>query len=567
MEIYLLGAKGLTSPEGKRLQDNGISNLQPLDTSHLLLVLPKDGILQRSNGTLALNGNIDQESTLAVGGKTGGFDQITNKDAIILYSLANGINIDYASIFWEDIIIKLNKGHREKVVPYTRFLSLLMMHKMKEGYGDGKNPRAKPRHKKHSTSLKQPSVSSKEETKGGSSKAPTSYKTGHSKKRKESSSAMDLNLSQPPVSTPVDTGMHKEDQQATGCPTSLGVISEERANPQLTSGMSSFNLNEPIYSTSFIIHSKSALRNDASAISTTEADPRKSAPSDFVPQQQGMNEGTKNTSYDHLFPGTDPHVEEDEASRRIKLEDLAKLVSRVFSNLRAYQPSSHSRVSNAHENNKAKAKADLLKAQPSFPNVGQLNELMLKDLSSKFNELTEEVKGLKKQVHELEIELPGDLKEIPSKLEDFTKTVTSLTSQVAELKTLHWELPAEFLSVPSQVEMVQAKLKTLETLLSLLNKDTNALNQFDQAIVSKKTRDTSVHSAGQDGTQTVEGEKNTNQATISQLFQRKPAKNAPDQTIIKTNITTYNTNYSPNHHNHYSNANSFPKSTKRLLST
>ncbi|GKF85825.1 hypothetical protein Tco_0253652, partial [Tanacetum coccineum] len=80
----------------------------------------------------------------------------------------------------------------------------------------------------------------------------------------------------------------------------------------------------------------------------------------------------------------------------------------------------------------------------------------LKDLPSKFNELTEEVKGLKKQVHELEIELLGDLKEIPSKLEYFTKIITSLTSQVAELKTLQWELktlqwelPAEFLSVPS----------------------------------------------------------------------------------------------------------------------
>nr|GEX70719.1 hypothetical protein [Tanacetum cinerariifolium] len=36
----------------------------------------------------------------------------------------------------EDIIIKLNKRHREKVVPYTRFLSLLMMHKMMEGYED-----------------------------------------------------------------------------------------------------------------------------------------------------------------------------------------------------------------------------------------------------------------------------------------------------------------------------------------------------------------------------------------------------------------------------------------------
>ncbi|GKA47156.1 hypothetical protein Tco_0740039 [Tanacetum coccineum] len=54
-----------------------------------------------------------------LGGKTGGFDQITNKDAIILYSLANGINIDYANIFWEDIILKLKKKQREKVVPYT----------------------------------------------------------------------------------------------------------------------------------------------------------------------------------------------------------------------------------------------------------------------------------------------------------------------------------------------------------------------------------------------------------------------------------------------------------------
>ncbi|GJX29773.1 retrovirus-related pol polyprotein from transposon TNT 1-94 [Tanacetum coccineum] len=72
-----------------------------------------------------------------LGGKIRGFDQITNKDAIILYSLANRINTNYASIFWEDIIIKLNKKHRGKFVPYTRFLSLLMMHKMKEGYGDG----------------------------------------------------------------------------------------------------------------------------------------------------------------------------------------------------------------------------------------------------------------------------------------------------------------------------------------------------------------------------------------------------------------------------------------------
>ncbi|GKE48099.1 hypothetical protein Tco_1479357 [Tanacetum coccineum] len=70
-------------------------------------------------------------------GKTRGFDQITNKDAIILYFIANGVNIEYAMIFWEDIINKLKKKNREKVVPYIRFLSLLMMQKMKDGYGDG----------------------------------------------------------------------------------------------------------------------------------------------------------------------------------------------------------------------------------------------------------------------------------------------------------------------------------------------------------------------------------------------------------------------------------------------
>ncbi|GJT66904.1 hypothetical protein Tco_1018384 [Tanacetum coccineum] len=429
-----------------------------------------------------------------LGGKTRGFDQITNKDAIVLYSLANGIKIDYASMFWEDIIIKLKNRHRGKVVPYTRFLSLLMMHKMKKGYGDGTKPGAKPGHKKHSTSSKQPSVSSKEATKGRSSKAPTSSKTGHSKKRKEFSSAMDSNPSPPLVSTPVDTRMHKEYQQATGGPTSLRVTSETRANPQLNSGKSAFNLNEHIYSASFIIHSESALGNDASAFSIAEADPGKSAPSDFIPQQQGMNEGTKNTLYDHLFAGTDPHVLVDKTQSVIEgLETVptqpttgkgASSIARQpsFKDLDSPKDDPIIVVDDSDEDEEADEvhatinveTEDTLVPKSSSPSNSLPTEL--KDLPSKFNELTEEVKGLKKQVHELEIELPGDLKEIPSKLEDFTKTVTSLTSQVAELKTLQWELPAEFLYVPSQVEMVQAKLKTLDALPILLNKVTNALN-------------------------------------------------------------------------------------------
>ncbi|GKE67884.1 hypothetical protein Tco_1522045 [Tanacetum coccineum] len=121
----------------------------------------------------------------------------------------------------------------------------------------------------------------------------------------------------------------------------------------------------------------------------------------------------------------------------------------------------------------------------------------LKELPSKFNELTEEVKGLKKQVHELEIEMPGDLKEIPSKLEDFNKT----------------------------------------------------------GIASQKTEDGSIPLAGQASTQPAEGEKNINQnqTTISQLFQRKATKNAnltkrqskptppPTTPIISPVITTTTT--------------------------
>ncbi|GJU98926.1 hypothetical protein Tco_1328197 [Tanacetum coccineum] len=100
----------------------------------------------------------------------------------------------------------------------------------------GTKPGAKPGHKKHSTSSKQPYVSSSEATKGGSSKRPTGSKISHLKKKKVSSSAMDTNPSQTSASTPVVAEMNKEGQHATGGPTSLGVTSKERANPQLSSG-------------------------------------------------------------------------------------------------------------------------------------------------------------------------------------------------------------------------------------------------------------------------------------------------------------------------------------------
>ncbi|GJQ96300.1 hypothetical protein Tco_0007439 [Tanacetum coccineum] len=333
-----------------------------------------------------------------------------------------------------------------------------------ESVSQDTNPGAKPGHKKRLTSSKQPHVSSKEATKGRSSKAPTSSKTGHSKKRKESSLAMDSNLNQPPVSTPVDTIMHKEDQQATGGLTSLGVT------------------------TSFIIHSESALGNDALAVSTAEADLGKSAPSDFVPQQQGQTKFVKEgleivLNQSRTGKGVRSiarQVEEEEASSTIKLEDLAKLVLNVKPSIKDLDSHEDDTVIVVDDNDEDEED----EVHTTTEDTSVLKSLSpsslptkLKDLPSKFNELTKEVKGLKQQ----------------------------------------WELPIEFVSLPVQVASVQAKLKTLDALPSLLLNITKALNKFSQVLdyISSKVRYHSVPSAGQADIMPAEGEKNTNQTTIT----------------------------------------------------
>ncbi|GJZ44230.1 hypothetical protein Tco_0591485 [Tanacetum coccineum] len=495
-----------------------------------------------------------------LGGKTRGFDQITNKDAIILYCLANGVNIDYAMIFCEDIINKLKKKNREKVVPYTIFLSLLLIQKMKDGYGDGdvtihptqsfkkpvafKAPRTssqtkkkvsqgtkpgvKVGHKKKSSSSTQPPKSNSKATKGGSSKAPIGSKTSPFRKRKESSSAKDSNPSQPPVFTPLDTGMHKEDQQAAGGPTSLGVTSEEGAHPQLSSGMSAFSKLKAIYSASVIIRFESASGYDASTNSTAEADPGTFAPNDSLPPQQGKDEGTKNYSLDHIFTGTDPNVLADKTKSvsdgletvlattetgtknvvkpseeikcgEIKLEDLVKLVPNVkadFKDLDSPEDDPIIVVDDSEDDE---------------------DEDKNEEIISTMNDKTKDILAFIPLTPSLRLGYTAT-----SRFTLFitlTTTVTSLLSQITELKSLQWELPTEFLSVPNQVASVQAKLKTLDALLSLLLKVTQALNMFAKVLYSaSKDGDQRVPSASQASTMPAEGEKNTNQATISQLF-------------------------------------------------
>ncbi|GJS76764.1 retrovirus-related pol polyprotein from transposon TNT 1-94 [Tanacetum coccineum] len=444
------------------------------------------------------------------------------------WSLANGVNIDYAKLIWEDIITKLNKKTREKVVPYIWFLSLLLEHKMK-GYRNnnvtlnptqvfsvhnwtlkknqpegppftehmlaicnadmpvehkapntssytrkkdfkGKKPGAKSRHRKQPTSSKHHHLSKIKATKGGSSKAPIGSKTGYLVKETQSSSALDTNPSQPPTFTPVVVGLHKEDQQAIGGPTSLRVNSERGSNPQLSSGMSASLHNKPIYLVFTIINSESASERDVSAKSKAGADSGLSAPKDLIPQSTGNDERPNKLSLDHIFAGREPailqkKIEEEfntspdlssseDTQKEIKLEDLSMLVhdARVdFMDLDSYEDD-HIIVIDESE------------VEEEAEEIHATKHTETEDTS--LPNLHLQVKELKKHVHDLEIELSGDLKEIPNKLEVFTSTVESLTTQVAKLKTLQWELPAEFLSVPTQLQSIQAKIKTFPLKIS-----------------------------------------------------------------------------------------------------
>ncbi|GKC62780.1 hypothetical protein Tco_1095378, partial [Tanacetum coccineum] len=104
------------------------------------------------------------------------------------------------------------------------------------------------------------------------------------------------------------------------------------------------------------------------------------------------------------------------------------------------------------------------------------------------------------------------------KMKDLSKLVQNVK--------VHLEVPKETEDAlgshppsPSQVSSVQAKIKTLDALLSLLNKVTTALDRFVKAIedASQQAGDKSVPSAGQAGTHPAEGEKNTTQVAITQL--------------------------------------------------
>ncbi|GJR14862.1 hypothetical protein Tco_0797514 [Tanacetum coccineum] len=249
-------------------------------------------------------------------------------------------------------------------------------------------------------------TSSKAEKKDSKGKKPRA-KTRSSKiqTRSKSKATKHGNPSQPPASTPVDVGMHKKDAQAAGGPTSLGVTSEEGAHPQLSSGT---NLN--------VLADKTNSVSERLEIVLTTLITGKGA-STIAKQLEEVS------------------FEDTEVFKEIKLKDLSKLVQNAQADFMDLDSTNDDPIivvveseeddeedndeevhatSNSQNpkleqlKNKVEADVALLLAKPTFPNVEHLNELL----------------------------------------------------------TLQWELPVEFLSVPTQVETVQAKLKTLDALPS-----------------------------------------------------------------------------------------------------
>ncbi|GJY32889.1 hypothetical protein Tco_0417358 [Tanacetum coccineum] len=489
---------------------------------------------------------------------------ISNKDATILYYLANRVKVDYAKIIWEDIIHKLNKKTREKVIPYPRFISLLLEYMMLEYDNeeltinpiqvfsvhnwalkpnqtegppftdhmkaicnlnvpvDSKAPQGKKSRAKSGLRRKQ----SSKHTSVSKTEASKS-KTGQSKKDTQSSLAKDKSPSHPSPPTPVVGEMHKEAQHAAGSPTSLGATSEEGAHPQLDSD------------------------------STAEADPGNFAPSDSLPPQQDQTKSAKDgLKTAHTDSGTNEESRADEISKKIKLEDLSDLLNDtrsafftpdspqdepiIISDESEEEVETDNDKDTSHdvpedtsilhppspksaqlqelmdqvqllqsqkdelEQQKATAKAEVasLKARPSYPNINQLTDLLVTSLKPELSKILAS--------HNFASCLPTELKYLPSKFTELSGEIKELKQHVAELKTLQWELPYEFLDLPSQISSVEEKLNNLDSLPSLLNKVTETLNRFATVVENASWATTkNVPSVGQATASPAKGVKKT----------------------------------------------------------
>ncbi|GJU67941.1 hypothetical protein Tco_1254200 [Tanacetum coccineum] len=170
-------------------------------------------------------------------------------------------------------------------------------------------------------------------------------------------------------------------EQATSGPTSLGVTGEVRANPQLSN-------------------------------SIAEADPGKSTPKDLLSQQQGNDKGTQNFSFDHIIAAMKLESLEDGQPFMVLSDEEEEFYAKPNAKTED--------TSLKKEKVAAKVKTAFLFAQPSFPNVQQLTELLIIDINGVVGEI-------KKYVEELKVEI---LDALPSLLNKVTKALDRFAAAI-----------------------------------------------------------------------------------------------------------------------------------------
>ncbi|GJT12605.1 hypothetical protein Tco_0859647 [Tanacetum coccineum] len=364
------------------------------------------------------------------------FDEITfttNNEVALLYPLHP--NQEYFKDV-SDFISKccLNEAFTRTPTQYKEYLSeFWYTTKSLEGY---KTPKLQnPLHKlKRFPQGKKPKAKSGPRRKKSSKHTSESKneasksKTGQLEKDTQSSLTKDKSPSHPSPPTLVVGEMHKEAQQAVGSPTSIGAISEEGAHPQLSS-------DEPI-------------------IVTNES---KEEEADKGDTHDTSHDVPKNTSVSISKISSNSRVN---GSTRPFYLDIKQLTDLLVTSL----------------------KPELSKLLTSHNFASRL-PTDLKELLSKFIELSREINELKRHVKDMEIELPRDLKEIPTKPETFTL-----------------------------VSSVQKKLQTLDSIPSLLNKVTQTLDKFTTVVENASTTTKDVNLVGQATASPAEEEKNTKDA-------------------------------------------------------
>ncbi|GJT74035.1 retrovirus-related pol polyprotein from transposon TNT 1-94 [Tanacetum coccineum] len=413
--------------------------------------------------------------------------------------------VDYARIIWEDLIHKLNKKTREKIVPYPRFISLLLEHiapkydneeltisptqvfsvhnwilkpnqpeeppftdHMKaicnlDVHVDSKAP-------KYSSLIEEVPQGKKVGARSGLRRKQSSKHTSestieasksescHSKKETRSSSAMDISPSHPSPPTPMVGEMHKEEQQAASGPTSIS---------QLKLILEYLLLRIPYLNNR--IWMKEQKNYSFTHILAG------SNPSVLIDKTKFAGDGLKTAN---TTSGVNEESGADDISQKVKLEDLLDLLKDTRSAF--FTPDSptdepvivldvseeeenaendkytEDTLSRKEELEQAKVKAEAevtsMKAKPSYPDINQLTELLVTSLKPELFKLLAS--------HDFASFLPTELKELPSNITRLSEEIKELKQHIKDTEI---ELHGDLIEIPTKLESFTSTISSLSS--------------------------------------------------------------------------------------------------------